>query len=121
LYMPIQIEEAKTPKGRRMMLARVSGHVSMADAEAMGKLLHPGQPYHQALVLSIIDKSTDYHPEARRHFQTANNNFDRMATVVSCVILLTAINFMAKAGETGDRRKMFVTEADAVAWLDGVA
>lgn len=40
--MPIQIEEAKTPKGRRMMLAKVSGHVSMADAEAMGAA--PAQP-----------------------------------------------------------------------------
>jgi hypothetical protein len=119
--MPIQIEEAKTPKGRRMMLAKVTGHVSMADAEAMGKLLQPGQPYHRALILSIVDKSTDYHPDARRHFQTFNNNFDRMATVVSSVLLRAAINFMAKVGGTGDRMQMFATEADAVSWLDGVA
>ena len=119
--MPIQIEEAKTPKGRRMMLAKVSGHVSMADAEAMGKLLQPGQPYHQALILSIMDKSTDYHPDARRHFQTFNNNYDRIATVVSSVLVRAAINFMAKVGGTGDRMQMFSTESDAVAWLDSVS
>ncbi len=116
--MPIQVEESKTPKGRRMMLAKVSGLVSMADAEAMGQLLQPGQPYHHALVLSIVDKSTDYHPDARRHFKTFNGNFDRMATVVSSVLLRAAINFMMKVGGSGDRMQMFSTEAEAVSWLD---
>ena len=116
--MPIQVEEAKTPKGRRMMLAKVSGHVSMADAEAVGKLLQPGQPYHHALVLSIVDKSTDYHPDARRHFKTFNGHFDRMATVVSSVLLRAAINFMMKVGGSSDRMQMFSTEEEAVSWLD---
>lgn len=116
--MPIQVQEAKTPKGQRMMLAKVSGAVSLADAEAMGNQLKPGQPFHQALVLSIVDKSTDYHPDARRHFQTFNGNFQKMATVVSSVLLRAAINFMARVGGVGGKMKMFSTEAEAVAWLD---
>jgi hypothetical protein len=51
--MPIRIEEARTPKGQRMMLAKVSGFVTLADAQAMGNLLQPGQPYHGGLVLTI--------------------------------------------------------------------
>lgn len=116
--MPIQIEDAKTPKGQRLMLAKVHGHVSLADAEGMGNLLKPGQPYHQALVLSIVDKSTDYHPDARRHFATYNGNYRLLATVVSSQLLRAAINFMMRLAPSRHAMRMFNSEAEALAWLD---
>lgn len=116
--MPISIEEGKTPKGQRMMLAKVSAHVSLSDAEGMGNLLKPGQPFHGALVLCLVDKSTDYHPDARRHFNTFNGNYQRMATVVNSVLVRSAINFMVRVTGIGATFKMFTTEAEALRWLD---
>ncbi|HND11184.1 MAG TPA: STAS/SEC14 domain-containing protein [Pseudomonadota bacterium] len=117
--MPISIEEKKTPKGQRLMLAKVSGHVSYADAESMGNQLKPGQPFHQALVLCVVDKSTDYHPDARRHFNTFNGNYKKLATVVTSVLIRAAINFMMRVSGVGQDAVLFNTEADALAWLDG--
>ena len=116
--MPIQIEEGKTPRGKRMMLARVSGKVSLEEAVAMGNQLKPGQPYHQSLVYCVVDKSTDYHPAARRHFTTFDGNYARMATLVTSPLVRAAINFMMRVfGNKADLR-MFSTEATALAWLD---
>lgn len=116
--MPIVTEEAKTPSGKRMLLARVSGHVSLAEAQAMGELLKPGQPFHHALVLCVVDKTTDYHPDARRHFSTFNGNFGKMATVVTSVLVRAAINFMVRVTGAGKDVQMFTTEAEALKWLE---
>ncbi len=116
--MPIQIEEGKTPKGQRMMLARVSGHVTLQDAESMGDQLKPGQPYNQSLLLCLVDSTADYHPEARRHFSSFNGNYKRLATVVTSPLVRAAINFMLRVtGKTAEVR-MFTTEGPALAWLD---
>lgn len=116
--MPIRIEEGKTPKGQRCMRAYVSEQVSLSDAEAMGALLRPGQPYHQVLVLCIIDKSTDYSPESRKYFRTMHGNFKRMASVVTSGILRAAINFMLRIAGAPTDFRIFNIEADALAWLD---
>lgn len=116
--MPIQIEEGKTPKGQRCMRAMVSGHVSLADAEAMKAQMKPGMPYHKALVISIVDKSADYSPESRKHFSTFQPLYGRMATVVNSAVLRALINFMHRVfGQPGHFR-LFNTEAEALAWLD---
>lgn len=116
--MPIVTEEGKTPKGKRMLLAKVSGHVSLAEATAMGDLLKPGNPFHGALVFCVVDKTTDYHPDARRHFNTFNGNYSKMATVVTSAMLRAAINFMIRVTGTSATVQMFTTESDAIAWLD---
>lgn len=100
------------------MVSKVSGQVSLADAEAMGNLLKPGQPFHHAKVLCIVDKSTDYHADARRHFKTFTGNYAKMATVVSSSLVRATINFMVRIIGTGDAMKLFNTEAEALAWLD---
>jgi hypothetical protein len=116
--MPIRIEEGKTPKGQRCMRALVSGHVSLTDAQEMGELLKPGHPYHQSLVISIVDKSTDYSPESRKYFGSLNGNYKRMASVVTSGVLRAAINFMMRITGAPDNLRMFNTEAEAYAWLD---
>ncbi len=116
--MPICTEEGKTPKGKRMMKAQVNGLVSLADAQAMGDQLKPGNPYHRALVLCVVDKSTEYHPDARRHFSTFNGNFAKMATVVTSVLVRAAINFMARVTGSGQAMRLFTNETEALAWLD---
>ena len=81
--MPIQVSEAKTKAGNRLMRCVVSGHVSLADAEAMGNQLKAGQAFHKCLVLCVVEKSTDYSPESRKHFGTMQGNYQAMGTVVS--------------------------------------
>lgn len=116
--MPIRIEEARTPKGQRMMRANVSGFVTLADAQSMGNLLQPGQPFHGGLVLTINDKSTEYHPDARRHFPTFRGSYQRHAAVVTGVLVRAAINFMVRVTGGDDSMKIFSTEAEAIDWLD---
>lgn len=116
--MPIATEEGKTPKGKRLLVAKVSGQVTLAEATAMGDLLKPGQPFHGALVFCVVDKTTDYHPDARRHFGSFNGNYSKMATVVTSALLRAAINFMMRVTGTGAAVRMFTSEPEALAWLD---
>lgn len=116
--MPIQTQEGKTPKGQRCMRALVSGHVSLADSQAMGEQLQPGQPYHQALVICLVEKGTVYSPESRKYFGTLKGKYRRLATVVTSAVLRASINFMVRViGDDKDFR-MFNTEAEAMPWLD---
>lgn len=116
--MPIQIEEGKTPKGQRLMRCRVHGHVSLADAEGMSAQMKPGMPYHQALAICVVEKSTDYDPAARKHFDTMNPLFTRMATVVHSAVLRAMINFMHRVFGAPGNFRLFNSEAEALAWLD---
>lgn len=117
--MPIQVSESKTPAGHRLMRCNVSGHVSLADAQAMGDQMKTGQPFHKSLVLCVVDKSTDYSPESRKHFGTMQGSYQAMGTVVGSAILRAAINFMTRVTGGKDFR-MFNSEAEALAWLDEV-
>lgn len=116
--MPIQTEETQTPKGHLCMRARVSGHVSLADAQNMGAQLQPGQRFHQGRVLSIVEKGTDYSPDARKYFPTLNGNYARLAVVVTNALLRATINFLTRLSITPDFFRLFSTEAEAMAWLD---
>lgn len=115
--MPIVVTEGKTPRGARMMRAAVSGHISLADAQGMASYMQPGQPFHQALVLCTVDKSTQYSAESRKFFGTMPGLYKLMATVVTSSILRAAINFMQRMTGSNDLR-MFNTEAEGLAWLD---
>lgn len=116
--MPILIEEGKTKKGQRLMLTRSTGKVSLADAEAMGDLIKPGQPYHGSLILNRVDNDVDYHPEARRYFQSMNGNFKRLAVVMSSTVVRAMINFMMRVTGKAIAMRLFNSEAEALAWLD---
>lgn len=116
--MPIQTQEGKTPNGQRYMRALVSGHVSLADAQAMGAQLQPGQPCHQVLVICFVEKGTEYSSESRKYFGALKGCYKRMATVVVSAVQRASINFMVRlAGDAKDFR-MFTTEAEAMSWLD---
>ena len=117
--MPIEIHEGKTPKGTRCMRALVSGQINLADADAMGALVLPGQPYHQALILCVVAKGTEYSPDSRRRFEAMNGDFKLMASVVTSGVVRAAINFMLRLNGGKAALRLFNTEADALAWLDG--
>ena len=116
--MPIQTQESKTPKGERLMLNRVSGQVSLADAQQMGSYLTPGRPFHAALVLNLVDRNTEYSPDSRKYFPTLNGNYKRMASVVASPIVAAGINFMLRLGSRPDNFRMFNSESAALDWLD---
>lgn len=116
--MPIRVEEGKTPKGTRCMRTHVSGHVSLADAQLMAAQLLPGQPYHQGLVINIVEKDTEYSSDSRKFFSIMNGNYRRMAVVVTSAILRAAINFMRRLTGTSSDFRMFASEGEAMAWLD---
>lgn len=116
--MPIRVEEGKTPKGRRIMVAHVEGLVTLAEAEAMGRELLPGQRFHQGRLLNIVAKGTEYDAAARRHFQSFNGNYEKMAVVVTSALVRAAINFMVRVTAQKIPLQMFSSEAEAIAWLD---
>jgi hypothetical protein len=116
--MPIQIQEGKTPKGQKYMVARVSGHVSLAEAEAMGAQMEPGQPFAGVLVLNLVEKDTQYSPESRKYFTSMKGKYKRMATVVQSAIVRAAINFALRVSGGADEFRMFKSEPEAMAWLD---
>lgn len=116
--MPIRIEDGKTPQGHPCMRALVSGHVSLADAEAMSALLQPGGRFNQARVLCIVEKGTEYSPASRKHFSTMNGLYLRMGVVVTNSFLRATINFMTRIMSTPKIFRLFDTEAEAMAFLD---
>lgn len=116
--MPIEIQAGKTPKGQPLMRAQVSGTVTLAEAEAMGAQLKPGQPFHQNVVLCLVAKGTEYTPESRRYFGMMRGTFKRMGTVVDSAVLRAMINFMHRLSGNAADFRMFSSEAEALAWLD---
>lgn len=116
--MPIEIEDGKTPAGKSMMVARVSGVVTLKDADKMGALLQAGQRYKDGLVLSLVEKNVEYEPAARRHFQTFNGHYKKLAVVVTSPLVRSAINFMVRLTGKKIPFQMFTDEAEALAWLD---
>lgn len=116
--MPILIEESKTPKGQKLMLVRSVGKVSLQDAEGMGTLIKPGQPYHGGLILNILADDLEHHPEARRYFYSMNGNFKRLAVVIRSTIVRAMVTFMMRIGGKNESMRLFSNEAEALAWLD---
>lgn len=119
--MPFTFGEITTPGGRRCLLVEVSGPVSLADAQAMERHLLPGSAHHGGLVLSRVAKGTEYSPEARKFFPSLQSKYRALGTVVTSSIVRAAINLMIRlTPQTGGEVRMFTTEAEALAWLDGV-
>lgn len=116
--MPILIQESKTPKGQRLMHTRSVGKVSLQDAEAMGEQVKPGQPFHNCLILNLVDNDVDYNPEARRYFPSMNGNFKRLAVVIHSTVMRAMINFMMRVSGRATAMRLFNSESEALAWLD---
>jgi hypothetical protein len=116
--MPFRFEEARTPKGQPLLKVYAAGHISLADAEAMGKLLEPGGPNHKWRVLTYTDKNVDYAPAARKYFPILNERYHALATLVTSPIVRAAINMMMRLTGQARALKMFSDEAEALAWLD---
>jgi hypothetical protein len=102
------------------MRAHVSGHVSLAEAQAMDAMMDPGQPYHQALIFNLVAKGTDYSPDSRKCFTAMKGKYKRMATVVPNAIIRATINFMLRLTGAAADFRLFENEAAAMAFLDGV-
>lgn len=118
--MPLQLEDGTTPAGHPCLIAKASGYVTLAEAQAMGPLLEKGARYHQQRVLSPVAKGTEYSPEARKYFPNLNPNLFALAAVVTSPLVRAAINLMLRFTGKGVRFRMFTTEAEAMAWLDSV-
>lgn len=116
--MPFQFQESRTPKGHPLLRVLVTGHVTLADAEAMGALVAPGGPNHGWRVFTDVEKGVEYAPAARKYFPTMNGNYWALATRVTSPILRAAINMMLRLTGQSPDLKMFSDEAEALAWLD---
>lgn len=116
--MPFRFEDSKTPAGKPCLLIHASGSVELADAKALEAMIVPGGRYHGGLVLSLVDKSTEYKPDARKYFAKLPDKYGAMGVVVTSPIVRAAINLIMRL--TGQARafKMFSTETEAFAWLD---
>jgi hypothetical protein len=116
--VPFRFEDSKTPAGKPCLVIRASGMVELEDAKALEALIVPGARHHRGLVLSIVDRSTEYKPAARKYFATTQDKYGAMGVVVTSPIARAAINLMMRL--TGQARafRMFNTEAEALAWLD---
>jgi hypothetical protein len=116
--VPFVFEDMKTPAGKPCLLVRASGLIELEDARALEVLTVPGARHHRGLVLSIVDRSAEYKPAARKYFATLQDKYGAMGVVVTSPIVRAAINLMMRL--TGQARafKMFPTEAEALAWLD---
>jgi hypothetical protein len=117
--MPFRYEEKKTPKGAPLLVVHAAGHISFPDAEELGKRLSTG-PNHRWLVLTLADKSVDYAPAARKHFQTMKDDYGALATVVTSPIVRAAINMMMRLFGGAPNFRMFSAEAEALIWLDAI-
>ena len=98
--------------------ALVSGHITLEDAQGMGAQLKEGQPFHQDLVLCLVEKGTEYTPESRKYFSTMRGSFQRMATIVDSAVLRAMINFMHRVTGNAADFRVFNSEPEALSWLD---
>lgn len=118
--MPFEFREDTSPKGAPLLRIHAGGHIALEDAERLGVRLSAGGPNHGWLVLSIVDKNTDYAPAARKHFATMKGHYRGLATVVTGAIARAAINIMMRLTGQAPTYRMFSREDEALAWLDGL-
>lgn len=117
--MPFYFEESRTPKGHPLLKVQSTGHIALADAEAMGARLTPGSRNHAWRIITHVDKGVEYAPAARKYFPTMNGNYFALAAMVTSPIARAAINMMLRLTGQSPDLKMFSDEAEALAWLDG--
>jgi hypothetical protein len=116
--MPIVLTETTTPAGKRVLRSHASGEVTLEEAKTFGVRLQPGAPNHQGLLLVVIEKGTDYTPEARKYFPTLNGTYKAMAFVITSPIVRAAVNMMVRLIGQSPNMRMFTREDEALAWLD---
>lgn len=118
--MPFAFGEITTPGGRRCLLIETTGLVTLADAEALGRELAPGSPFHGGVVLSRVAKGSDFDADARKFFPTLHPTYRRLAAVVTSSLVRAMINLMIRLSpSTSGEARIFTSEAEALAWLDG--
>lgn len=117
--MPFAFGEITTPRGRPCLLIETTEFVTLADAEALGRKLAPGSPFHGGIALSRVAKGSDFAPEARKFFPTLQPHYRKLAAVVTNPLVRAMINLMIRLtpSNSGEAR-IFTSEAEALAWLD---
>jgi hypothetical protein len=117
--MPIQFSEHTTESGMRYLRSDVSGHVDLDDAKAFEAYIKRPE-WHRGLALSVVQKGTEYAPDARKLFNSMTEDITALATVVTSPIVRAAINLMMSIGKIRGKSplRMFTSEAEALAWLE---
>ncbi|MCY1056597.1 STAS/SEC14 domain-containing protein [Nannocystis sp. SCPEA4] len=116
--MPFFFEEAVTPQGKPLLRIHAREECTLADAEALGARLDG--PNKRWLVLSIVDRGTEYAPAARKYFPSLQNKYGALAAVVTSPVVRAAINMMMRLTGQAPNLRLFTTEDEAMAWLEAV-
>lgn len=116
--MPFQFEELTTRSGMHYLRVDISAWVDLAHGKALeAYLLRPSM--HNARVLCVIAKGTEYSPEVRKFFPSLNDKFFKMAAIVTNPIVRAAINMMLRLKPVdGGAFRMFASEREALEWLE---
>lgn len=116
--MPFQFQELTSASGMHYLRVDASGRVELADAEALdARLLQPN--LRGGRMLSVVEKGTEYSPEARKFFPKLQGKFSDLAVVVTSPIVRAAINMMMRLNkEKGMHMRLFTSEQEAMKWLE---
>lgn len=118
--MAIYLEERKTPEGRVVLYAEVSGQISGDDAKmVLERLKQMSSGDRKPHMLCMVASDTKYTAESQRIFtKDFNLYYDRIGAVVMGSIVRAAINFMIRVGGHSKTVRMFETKEEAMTWLD---
>ena len=116
--MPFRYEELVSPRGLAYVRVHVSGELGVADAQEYIGKFGAGGPYHRKHTLSYVEKGTEYGAEPRKMFLAMGLSAPH-ATVTSSALVRAGINLMTRFSPMGTKYRMFATEAEAIAWLEG--
>jgi hypothetical protein len=119
--MPIQFDQATTAGGLRYLIIDVSDVIDLDDSRQIEAHLSPGQPHHQGYLLVRVALGTEYAVDARKFLASLQNNYRALAAVVTSPIGRALINVMARFSRASGVLRMFMTEAEALAWLESQA
>ena len=70
----MQLEPAKSPRGRPLVRMQVSGTMTVADAAEYKRAVTPGGTAHGLPVLGLIDNGTEIPVEVRKSFAVERGN-----------------------------------------------
>jgi hypothetical protein len=116
--MPIQFDEATTASGLRYLILDISGVIDLDASRRIEAHLLPGQPHHLGYVLVRVAVGTEYSVDARKFLSSLQNQYTALGAVVTSPIGRAFINMMARFSQASGVLRMFMTEAEAVAWLE---
>jgi hypothetical protein len=117
--MPYELTTFTLPCGARAGRIKIGATLEVEEARSMMASYAPGSPMYGLPTLVLMEETKELTPESRAFYSSWKEPSDTewYALVITNPVMRVSVSFIFRVAKTS-RRRLFATEAEAVAWLD---